>query len=507
MEGYGRKSDKKFLKEYAEALAVQNDLKNSGSMELDRAVHVSDAMEDNLDSQIDNQKKLLAALRKARGRQFQDLDEVKKVSAQIRRENEKRDEIVYEYESIETPEIYTDWDRSVEENRRFADKLGLDLSHPLEDMFSDLEFAELSSNMVDKFGCLLLDKRDYAFAAFAGVLSGIIDVVFVGTIGKDGARSKLQKASDDIMNKVVQVYARLNGWNGAKAGTDPVKSAIKFLENNSKVPFDARYGKDLLLSKEEVAGLSASNHHLRSLAHSPGILGLVVGIFDILYGTTTLYIPGKGIQVLRNLAHNGQTSRNIFDAVHLWLNHIMSDIAGGGNAVNRGAGVPAPLAGVLQQFQVGRIPVGSANLTVGEFTEFLYVNGFDFRSFSAQMLPVLVNEALVRCYWFYKQRFFYGKELKESVPVGEKRELQRLLLVAASTFSGIDAAHAFLKKPGSVDFYLSLNYVQMADFGYHLFVNVKLEYQHGKAVRDMLKTEIREEWEELCRVDKRILED
>lgn len=38
-------------------------------------------------------------------------------------------------------------------------------------------------------------------------------------------------------------------------------------------------------------------------------------------------------------------------------------------------------------------------------------------------------------------------------------------------------------------------------------LNVKLEYQHGKAVRDMLKTEIREEWEELCRVDKRILED
>lgn len=504
MAGYRQKDDKKFLNEYAEALLVQNDLKNRGRMELDKAVHTSDAMENNLDSQIDNQKKLLAALRKSRERQYQNLGNVKKISAQIRQEH--GEDIVYKHEIIETPDIYTDWDRSVEENRRFAEKLGLDLSHPLADVFTDIEFAELSSNLAEKFDCLRLDKRDYAFASFAGVISGIVDAVFVGTIGKDASGSKLQGVSDDIMNKVVQVYARLNGWNGAGTGMDPTKSAIKFLENNSKVPFDARYGKDLLLSKEEAAGLSPANHHLRSLAHSPGVIGLIVGIFDILKGTTTLYIPGKGIQVLKNAANIGQISRNIFEAVHLWFSHIMSDIAGAGNAVNRGAGVPAPLAGVLQQFQAGKIPVSGKNYTVGEFTELLYVNGYDFRSFTAQMLPVLVNEALVRCYWFYKQYFFYGKELKESVPFGKARELQRLLLVAASTFSGIDAAHALLKTPVSVNFYLSLNYVQMADFGYHLFVNVKLEYQHRKVVRDMLETEIRDEWEELCRTDKGILE-
>lgn len=150
-------------------------------------------------------------------------------------------------------------------------------------MFSNVEYAEISSQLDERFGSLRLDKYDYAFATFSGIIGGIVDAVFVGTIGKDSSGSKLRKGADELMNKVVQVYAKLNGWNGSRGDTvDSMKSATEFLERKSRVSFDTRYGKDIQLSKVDSAGLNPSNHHLRSLAHSPAVLGLLIGIFDVI---------------------------------------------------------------------------------------------------------------------------------------------------------------------------------------------------------------------------------
>lgn len=498
------------MNEYAESLLVQNELQNKGRMELDRAVFSSDSMAQELDSQIERQKKMLASLKRARTENYSNLDEIRDTLKRVKDDQPQTDKFVYEYKAIETPKIYTNWEQSVEENRRFAKDLGLDLSHPLSDMFSNIEFADLSPRLIEQFGSLLLDKYDYAFATCCGIISGIVDAVFVGTIGKDSTGSKLQKSADELMKKLVQAYARLNGWSG-----DNTNSAIRYLEEAGVVPYDARYDQDLKLNSP--TGLNPNNHHLRSLAHSPSILGLIVGIFDIINQTTTLYIPGKGIKVLQKTNSNtdGLPSYNIFSVAHTWLNHIMSDIAGASGSKGRGAGLPAPLFNIFQQFQIGNFSIDGKSYTVGGLAELLYTNGYDFRSFTAQAVPVLLNESLIRCYWFCKQHFFFGKEAKESlacISTKKTRELERLSFVAASTFSGIDIAHAAghtavkaatSQKPMReleclLTFLLTLNYVQMADFGYHMYMNVKLEYQHGKEVREWLKTEGKREWEELC---------
>ena len=72
-------------------------------------------------------------------------------------------------------------------------------------------------------------------------------------------------------------------------------------------------------------------------------------------------------------------------------------------------------------------------------------NGYDTRAFVAELIPVIIFETLIRCYWFYKQKFYYGKSFKESLPIANSRELSRLLLVGNATFTSIDTTHATIK--------------------------------------------------------------
>ena len=65
----------------------------------------------------------------------------------------------------------------------------------------------------------------------------------------------------------------------------------------------------------------------------------------------------------------------------------------------------------------------------------MFQNGYDTRAFVAELIPVIIFETLIRCYWFYKQKFYYGKSFKESLPIANSRELSRLLLVGNATFT------------------------------------------------------------------------
>ena len=53
----------------------------------------------------------------------------------------------------------------------------------------------------------------------------------------------------------------------------------------------------------------------------------------------------------------------------------------------------------------------------------MFQNGYDTRAFVAELIPVIIFETLIRCYWFYKQKFYYGKSFKESLPIANSREL------------------------------------------------------------------------------------
>ena len=112
------------------------------------------------------------------------------------------------------------------------------------------------------------DKIDYALAASSGALCGLIDIFLVGAPGE----SPLGDITDTWFTNRTRDFAKMCGWKG---GND--KSAIGFLERKFRVPYDQRGAGD---AGRAIADMNPSNHHFKSLAHNPSLLGLFFSILD-----------------------------------------------------------------------------------------------------------------------------------------------------------------------------------------------------------------------------------
>ena len=117
------------------------------------------------------------------------------------------------------------------------------------------------------------DKLDYALSACSGALCGLIDIFLIGKPGE----SPLGNITDKWFENRTCDFAKLCGWNGAKDGSDPLKSAIGFLERHYHIPYDQRGMGD---AGSEIFGLNAKNHHFKSLGHNPSLLGLFFSILN-----------------------------------------------------------------------------------------------------------------------------------------------------------------------------------------------------------------------------------
>ena len=98
-----------------------------------------------------------------------------------------------------------------------------------------LEYSQALNKGVD------CDALDYALSAACGLVSGIVDVIFVGTPGEGLAG----KASDNLFDAVVVRFAKTlkddNGnplWNPKPGNENNVASAIGRLEQVCKVGYD-----------------------------------------------------------------------------------------------------------------------------------------------------------------------------------------------------------------------------------------------------------------------------
>ena len=72
-----------------------------------------------------------------------------------------------------------------------------------------------------------------------------------------------------------------------------ISSAIGFLERKFKVNYDQRNGADV----DWKFRLSPSNHHFKSLSHSPDILGLFFSILDQFMNTSSFFANGKLVRI------------------------------------------------------------------------------------------------------------------------------------------------------------------------------------------------------------------
>ena len=378
--------------------------------------------------------------------------------------------------------------------------------------------------MIEKFDILQLEKEDYGFAACAALIAGIIDCALVGTISHNNP-SILQKKVDEKFYSIVQKYSNRqelpelkaelekiqfrkdvkpkrieNLENQIKAienGTQSRKDMISYLEDKYRVKYDAVHDKS-------IAGMYVNNHHNASLAHDFSPLGLLVGIMDQLTDKST-FISAKTGKITRLATSNKNTEiqgniiQKIIGATNNWFGHCMSDLVGSSGSKGRGQGLPAPFWPYLQKLNFGKVKLSNKKeLSVGELTDWMFQNGYDTRAFTTELIPVIIFETLIRCYWFYKQKLYYGKSFKESLPIANSRELSRLLLIGNATFTSIDVTHATIKgaiKTGGqgVDigtFVMTVNKPGLVDLGFRSFQNARLELKHKKYVNKVIDEDI-----------------
>lgn len=348
-----------------------------------------------------------------------------------------------------------DWRSYMASVRRYAQRNGLDLTgDPFSQLMTDAQRIAIEKRIDEELtykpNCC--DKYDYMIAAACGLLAGLIDIVCLGMPGQ----GFLGKVTDEAVANAVKKFASLCGWKGPRGEADELSSAVRFLENKFPVNYDHRYSADI----GRMISMNPKNHHIKSLAHSPDLVGLVFGI--IAQFTGRAYFVDEGIPlVIQTEAmelQGGNVVEKLFAAFVNWFGHLASDVAGSSTTRQRGSGIPAPFYSLLQFINVGSL--GSERLTISELSVKLFEEGYDFRHLPAMAIPVTIAELLTRFMWSMKARFYHGKPWKDCIPSSHNPELRRMLLVAHGVLCMVDSADAALRSGGElVNFLLRANAV------------------------------------------------
>lgn len=333
------------------------------------------------------------------------------------------------------------------------------------------------------------DRTDYAVAIGSGILSGIIDSVFSGEFslekahlwGKEKTEAFVIKIAKHIKN--IENISKKDKNKQAKKIND-INDAIKFLaEKASHNDKEIKRGFHLASDSNMNDFGGANQHHLWDFAHHASIIGLFFSLLTQFtgkcYGTDT---SGKFIVVdVQKPEFIGKDvpQKLLFGTVY-WFFHIVSDVAGSGNADSEGTGIPGPILSLAKLLSSAKPFENHVNEKGNrEFSVFLskLYNGtffgkrdengkliplrFDFRTelglsheVSKQAFPVLVNDVFVRTFYFLRHLITEIKEKdistfdeiatinwEKTKPAGN-RTIDRMLTISSMTFTLADTVDA-----------------------------------------------------------------
>jgi hypothetical protein len=395
---------------------------------------------------------------------------------------------------LDTVDMHTDadWSTYMAELERYATRQGIELNQdPFRDLMTDSQRIALEKRIKDEFSykAAACDKYDYMIAGTCGLIGGIVDVFFVGVPGK-GA---LSKWADNQTDNAVRKFAELNGWDPKK---EKIASAIGFLEGKFKINYDHATSH---ATGGAVKNMSMSNHHVKSLGHSPDLVGLFFSILDQFTNTAHFVDKGKLISIDTDTFElsGSNVIAKVFAGFINWLGHLFSDMAGssggrGKEGAGRGSGIPIPFYSLLQFINVGSF--GQHRQTFSTIAVKVFESGYDMRHGIALAIPVLITELLTRMMWVVKRRFYHQQDWTDCMPSGSNPELRRMLLIGHGTLCLIDTTDAALRSGGNiVAFMVRSNLLAWARFGTIAIKEVKACYMAGSmdvdAVDDYLDAE------------------
>lgn len=344
------------------------------------------------------------------------------------------------------------------------------------------------------------DKNDYLLAASSGAICGVMDIFLVGKPGD----SPLGNITDDWFKNRTVDFAKLVGWKGDNDAS--ASSAIRFLEKTFKIPYDQRGAGD---AASFLFDLNPANHHFKSLAHNPSLLGLFFSILDQ-FTDTSHFVTGGELIALQKAddrfeLRGGNVPAKLFSAFVNWFGHLVSDMSGSSGSAGRGMGIPSPLwtwsNDVIAIKRKLNISPSDFDNSMNELALNLYKEGYDTRVQTAQAIPVIINEMIVRLVYAIRRMVKYFsstaknersfKNLWEACEPFSNASVKRMLTVAHGTFCLIDAGDAavrgFISGAGtfnSVEFFLRLNIIGVGRFTISLYGEAKRGIAINKAARD-----------------------
>ena len=441
---------------------------------------------------------------------------------------EEREAVVIPYfEQLATVDADVPWETYMANVRAYADENQIELTeHPWNELLTQAERDALAQRVKNDYlmkpaHC---DGLDYGLAALSGFLCGLVDVFFVGapnvvkTVrGADGVKtsrvienSPLGTWTDKKVDQLVLKAARMKGWKPGAGNAENVGSAIGYLERNFAVNYDQNTTK----AAGGAVSLTAKNHHLKSLAHAPDLIGLVFSVLDQFLGEAHFIDQGKLVRIDAEEGRlvGGNFCAKLFCGVANWLFHIFSDLAGssgsrGAGSVGRGAGLPAPLFELLQFFDVGSFTLYK-NDTVGqkksvvslaELSVAVYEHGYDTRFAATMAIPVVLNDLLTTLFRVLKRIFHDHAAPKDAIALHQDHELRRMLLVSQGVFVLIDAADAGIRSGGQIlNFALRLNFVAWKRLAFSGLMELRALYKENALDVNLLDRDLEREWEALA---------
>ncbi len=343
------------------------------------------------------------------------------------------------------------------------------------------------------------DKLDYALAASSGAICSVIDIFLVGKPGE----SPMGNITDKWFENRTKDFAKLCDWDDEN-GT--LSSAVKYLEKKFKVPYDQRGAGD---AASWIFDLNPKNHHFKSLAHNPTLLGLFFSILDQ-FSNTSHFVSGGELISLENadgsfkLTGNNVPSK-MFCAFVNWFGHLVSDMSGSSGSKGRGMGIPSPIwswtNNVIAIKRKLNISASEFDKSINELALQIYKEGYDARFQASQAIPVFINELLVRLMYSVRRLIQYFtntskenrsfKSLWKACEPFSNAAVKRMLTVAHGTFCLIDAGDAVVRgfatsggRFNVAEFFMRLNIAGLGRFTISLY---------GEVNRGIKKTQIQEE--------------
>lgn len=299
------------------------------------------------------------------------------------------------------------------------------------------------------------DMLDYSLAASSGLICSILDIFLVGKPGE----SPIGTVTDNWFEDRIRDFAKLFNKNG-KYDVSSLSGAIKCLEEEFKIPYDQRGAGD---AASIVFNLNPTNHHFKSLAHNPTLLGLFFSVLDQ-FSNTSHFVSGEELISLQDADGKFELSGSnipskFFCAFVNWLGHLISDVSGSSGSKGRGMGIPSPIWSwsndIIAIKNKLNIPSSEFDSAFNQVALKIFEEGYDFRFQVAQTIPVLVNELIVRSFYSIRRCIKYfsstvttERSFREMWNVCEpfkNASVKRMLTIAHGAFCLIDAGDAIIR--------------------------------------------------------------